>query len=48
MTLLVEDTDAFLCRFDGFEVSLAVLLGLTLGVVLFDIYLFKRGYGLID
>jgi len=28
--------------------SLAVLLGLTLGVVLFDIYLFKRGYGLID
>jgi ABC-2 type transport system permease protein len=29
-------------------VSLAVLSGLTLAVVLFDIYLFKRGYGLID
>ena len=29
-------------------VSLAVLSGLTLAAVLFDIYLFKRGYGLID
>ena len=28
--------------------SLAVLSGLTLAVMLLDIYLFKRGYGLID
>ncbi len=28
--------------------SLAVLSGLTLAVALFDVYLFKRGYGLID
>jgi ABC-2 type transport system permease protein len=28
--------------------SLGVLSGLTLAVVLFDVYLFKRGYGLID
>ena len=28
--------------------SLAVLSGLTLAVVLLDIYLFKRGYGLVD
>ena len=27
--------------------SLAVLSGLTLAVVLLDIYLFKRGYGLV-
>ena len=29
-------------------VSLGVLSGLTLAVMLLDIYLFKRGYGLID
>ena len=28
--------------------SLAVLCGLTLAVVLFDVYLFQRGYGLVD
>ena len=28
--------------------SLAVLSGLTLAVVLFDVYLFQRGYGLVD
>ena len=28
--------------------SLAVLSGLTLAVVLLDVYLFKRGYGLVD
>jgi ABC-2 type transport system permease protein len=28
--------------------SLAVLSGLTAAVVLLDVYLFKRGYGLID
>ena len=28
--------------------SLGVLSGLTAGVVTFDVYLFKRGYGLID
>jgi ABC-2 type transport system permease protein len=39
--------------FLGFEevdpvLSLGVLSGLTAGVILLDIYLFKRGYGLID
>ena len=28
--------------------SLSVLCGLTLAVVLFDVYLFQRGYGLVD
>jgi ABC-2 type transport system permease protein len=28
--------------------SLGVLSGMTAGVILLDIYLFKRGYGLID